>query len=338
MTLSQYSKVFLPAIEKALQDSIAGFFPDKRYENLRHMMAYHLGWEGDGRGLAAQGKRIRPQVVLLCCEAAGGKWQNALPAAAAVELIHNFSLIHDDIEDRSDLRHGRKTIWAKWGDAQAVNTGDAMFTLANLTLLGLNNSLPAEKVLAAGDLLQQTCFELTQGQFLDISSEGEDLIPIDDYWPMIGGKTAALLAGSAKLGAMVGGASEAQLQAFHRFGYSLGLAFQAQDDALGIWGNAALLGKSIQSDLIDGKKTLPVVFALQKNGLFAKRWLAGPITVDEIAQLAEQLRSEGAEEFTLSQVDRLTGEALGALYEAVYDSDTRKVLEELATKLLQRTY
>ena len=301
------------------------------------MMAYHLGWEGDGSGPIAQGKRIRPQVVLLCCEAAGGKWRNALPAAAAIELIHNFSLIHDDIEDHSDLRRGRMTVRAKWGDAQAVNTGDAMFTLANLTLLGLNNTQPAETVLAAMELLQQICFELTQGQFLDISYEGEKSIPISDYWPMIGGKTAALIAGSAQMGALVGGASEVQQQAFYRFGYSLGLAFQAQDDALGIWGDASLLGKSTKSDLVDGKKTLPVVYALEKNGPFAKRWLTGPIMMEEIAQMAEQLRLEGAEEFTLSEVDRLTGDALNALQDAAYDSDARKALEELATNLLQRT-
>ncbi len=338
MTFSQYSEVFLPAIEKILQDLVAGYFQDKRYENLRHMMAYHLGWEGDSNGQVAQGKRIRPQVVLLCCETAGGKWQNALPAAAAIELIHNFSLIHDDIEDRSDLRHGRKTIWAKWGDAQAVNTGDAMFTLANLALLELRKSLPAEKALSAVQLQQQICHELTRGQFLDISYENEKMISVEDYWPMIGGKTAALLAGSAQIGALVGGATDEQLQAFYRFGYSLGLAFQAQDDALGIWGNEALLGKSTNNDLVTGKKTLPVVYALERNGPFAQRWIAGTITAAEIPPLAQQLRSEGAEEYVNLEVDRLTGEALKALQEATYDSDARKALEELAMKLLRRVY
>ncbi|HWQ05247.1 MAG TPA: polyprenyl synthetase family protein [Longilinea sp.] len=338
MTLSQYSKEILPAIEKALQDSVAGFFLDKRYENLRRMMAYHLGWEGAGSGLTAQGKRIRPQVVLLCCEAAGGKWQNALPAAAAIELIHNFSLIHDDIEDHSDLRHGRMTIWAKWGEAQAVNTGDAMFTLANLTLMDLKNTLPADKVLAAMELLQRTCFDLTRGQFLDISYEGKKSIQLRDYWPMIGGKTAALLASSAQLGALIGEANEAQQKAFYHFGYSLGLAFQAQDDVLGIWGDDAFLGKSTKSDLVNGKKTLPVLYALNNNGPFAKRWWSGPLKSGEIASLAEQLRLEGAKEYCLAQVDRLTGEALSALNDAIHESEARKTLYELAMNLLQRTY
>jgi geranylgeranyl diphosphate synthase type I len=336
MTLADYSQKYLPAIDQALKYSINSYFQDKRYHTLRNMMAYHLGWEGDASETAAQGKRIRPQVVLLCCEAVGGNWQNALPAAAAIELIHNFSLIHDDIEDRSDLRHGRKTIWAKWGDAQAVNTGDAMFTLANLALLNLKDSLPEEIVVSAVELLQQTCFELTRGQFLDISYENEKNILLDDYWPMIGGKTAALLAGSAQMGSLIGGARGERLQAVYRFGYSLGLAFQAQDDALGIWGNEALLGKSTNNDLVTGKKTLPVVYALERNGPFAKRWLAGPITLAEIPLLAQQLRVEGAEEYTISEVGRLTGEALSALREVVYDSDARKALEELAMNLLQR--
>lgn len=338
MSLGDFSAQFLPAVERSLQDSIDCYFNEARYANLRSMMAYHLGWEGEGSGPAAQGKRIRPQIVLLCSAAVGGRWQEALPAAVAVELIHNFSLIHDDIEDRSALRHGRATVWAKWGEAQAVNTGDAMFTLAHLALARLEKSLPAEKTLAAMKLLQEVCFELTRGQFLDISYENERSLPLEDYWPMVAGKTAALLAGCARLGALAGGADERRQAAFYRFGHALGLAFQALDDALGIWGDAALLGKSTHSDLINGKKTLPVVYALARKDSFAKRWLAGPIGVEEVAWLAGQLRAEGAEEYTLQQADRLTGEALEALREAALEPDAGLALEELTQKLLHRTY
>lgn len=338
MALKDYSTLFLPAIEKQLHDALDSLFPETRYANLRGMMAYHLGWEGEGAGPAAQGKRIRPQLVLLCCAAAGADWHTALPAAAAVELIHNFSLIHDDIEDRGELRHGRKTIWAKWGEAQAVNTGDSMFTLAFLALNELKKNMPAERVLSAVNLIQRVCLELTEGQFLDISYETDRTIPEEDYWAMVGGKTAALLAGCAQIGALIAGAGEDQQQAFYQFGYSLGLAFQAQDDALGIWGDAALLGKSTDSDLVNGKKTLPVVYALSKNGAFARRWLSGPISGDEIAQIAALLRDEGAEEFTLAQVDRLTAKALHALDNAIVDPSAGQALKEMAQKLLQRTY
>lgn len=338
MALKEFSALFLPAIEKQLRDTFDNHFREQRYANLRGMMAYHLGWEGEGAGPAAQGKRIRPQLVLLCCAAAGGDWREALPVAASVELIHNFSLIHDDIEDRGELRHGRKTIWARWGEAQAVNTGDSMFTLAFLAMNDLKRNIPVEQVLSAVTLIQRVCLELTEGQFLDISYEADRSIPEGDYWAMVGGKTAALLAGCAQIGALVAGANAYQQQAFYQFGYSLGLAFQAQDDALGIWGDAALLGKSTDSDLVNGKKTLPVVFALSKNGRFAKRWLSGPISANEIAQIAAILRDEGAEEYTLAQVDRLTNEALQNLDKVIVDSSAGQALKEMAQKLLQRTY
>ncbi len=338
MAYKEFSAQFLPAVETALHEMVDRYFQEDRYSSLRQMMAYHLGWEGEGSGVKAQGKRIRPQITLLCCAASGGNWRDALPAAAGVELIHNFSLIHDDIEDRSEVRHGRKTVWAKWGEAQAINTGDAMFTLAHLALIDLEKTLPAERTLAAEKLLQETCLDLTQGQFLDISFETARSIPVEDYWPMVAGKTASLLAGSAQLGSLVGGADPNRQQAFYRFGHSIGLAFQAQDDALGIWGDAALLGKSTDSDLVTGKKTLPVVYGLVKNNAFAKRWLAGPITIEEVPQLAEELRDEGAKEFTLAQADRLTSEALQALHEAIIEPTAGLALEELALNLLKRTH
>jgi len=338
MTLQEYSDQFLPAIEKALRTSVFESLSAPRFGGLREMMAYHLGWEGEGSGPRAQGKRIRPQLLLLCSAAAGGDWRDALQAAAAVELIHNFSLIHDDIEDRSKTRHGRPTVWAKWGEAQAVNTGDAMFTLAFQTLARLSSTLPADQVLSAVSLLQDVCFELTQGQFLDISYEIGRAIPLADYWAMVGGKTAALLAGSAQIGGLVGGADVARQQAFYQFGHSLGLAFQAQDDALGIWGDAALLGKSTESDLMSGKKTLPVVYGIEKGGDFARRWLAGPIRQDEIAPLAEQLRREGAEDYTLAEAERWTQVALQALEQAAVQRTAGAALEELAQRLLRRGY
>ncbi len=137
MTLNKLIDIYHPAIENSLQKAV-GSIDEPNLSELNHMMAYHLGWEGEGSGTIATGKRIRPILVLLTAQAAGGNWLYALPGAAAVELIHNFSLIHDDIEDNSPLRRGRPTLWAKWGIPQSINTGDAMFTLAHLTLLQLN--------------------------------------------------------------------------------------------------------------------------------------------------------------------------------------------------------
>ena len=176
-----------------------------------------------------------------------------LPAAAAVELVHNFSLVHDDIEDNSDKRRGRTTVWKKWGMPQGINAGDGLFVLSNLALTDLEAGYPAQTILRAAKILHATCLDLTRGQFLDISYEDRADLTVEDYWPMVSGKTAALLSACCQIGALLGGADEARQEAYRAFGYYLGLAFQVQDDILGIWGNEALTGKSAASDLVEGR-------------------------------------------------------------------------------------
>jgi geranylgeranyl diphosphate synthase type I len=325
----------LPVIEKELKsavDRVGG----PGFESLHAMMAYHLGWEGEGAGPGASGKRIRPMLVLLTAAAAGGKWEAALPAAAAIELIHNFSLIHDDIEDNSPLRRGRPTLWKLWGTAQAINTGDAMFSLAHLTLLDLEETASPAVALGAARILQETCLSLTQGQHLDFAYESRDDLAETDYWPMINGKTAALLCACADLGALVAGTDQAKRQAYRQFGRSLGLAFQVQDDLLGIWGNTGKTGKSTESDMVAGKKSLPVLYGLGKKGSFAERWRQGPITPNEVTGLARQLEVEGARAYAREAASRLTAEALQALQEALPEGEAGQALVELAEMLLKR--
>ncbi|MBE0695408.1 MAG: polyprenyl synthetase family protein, partial [Anaerolineaceae bacterium] len=182
MNLQEYTRLMRPAIEDALQWMIHQSIPTA-YPELRAMLDYHMGWEGEGAGPEAQGKRIRPLLVLLSAEAAGGNWQDALPAAVAVELLHNFSLVHDDIQDNSSLRRSRPTVWVNWGIAQAINAGDVLFTLAFLSLQDLARTLPAQQVLLASRILQQTCLRLTEGQYLDMSYESKTGLPMDAYWP-----------------------------------------------------------------------------------------------------------------------------------------------------------
>ncbi len=253
------------------------------------MLAYHLGWEGEKAGPEAQGKRIRPTLVLLCAAAAGGEWTRALPAASAVELIHNFSLLHDDIQDQSQLRRGRPAVWTKWGTAQAINAGDTLYTLAFMSLSRLAETTSPSVALQAQNILQAACLKLTQGQYLDLSYETRKNLSLPDYWPMVEGKTAALLAACAELGSLAGGADETAQSAFQTFGFYLGLAFQVLDDYLGLWGDAALTGKSTESDLVAGKKTLPVLYGLNQNGEFAQRWAAGPIPPEQAAVVAALL-------------------------------------------------
>jgi geranylgeranyl diphosphate synthase type I len=305
-------------------------------EEMHYMLAYHMGWEGQGAGPEARGKRIRPLLVLLCSAAAGGEWQRALPAAAAVELVHNFSLVHDDIQDRSPLRRGRATLWTQWGVAQAINAGDTLFTLGQMALLRLGETVSPEIALRSADLLQQTCLALTQGQYLDLSYEARGDLSLEAYWPMVSGKTAALLSACTQLGALAARASDSVCQAYGRFGRLLGLAFQALDDLLGIWGNAALTGKSTESDLLAGKKSLPVLYGLSLGGPFARRWAQGPVDATEVPALAAQLEAEGGRAYTQEQANKLTDLALAALEDAAPQGEAGDALEGLARKLLQR--
>lgn len=336
MTLKQAMEIMLPAIEEELKQVVQRTTSD-RYPRLREMLTYHMGWEGEGAGAEAQGKRIRPLLVLLSARASGADWHTALPAAAAVELLHNFSLIHDDIQDQSPLRRNRPTLWVKWGVAQAINAGDVMFTQAFFSMQELLRAgVPVESVLEAERALQQTCLSLTEGQFLDLSYETQDDLSLEDYWPMIGGKTSALLACCAELGALVGGAPAQRREHLRAFGYALGLAFQVLDDWLGIWGDAALTGKSTDSDLVSGKKSLPVLYALGQRGAFARRWAAGPVSATEVGEVVGLLNASGAQQFTLAEAERITAQALDSLALAVPDESARAPLQELTGMLLKR--
>ncbi len=282
------------------------------------------------------GKRIRPLLVLLTCSSAGGDWSQALPGATAVELVHNFSLIHDDIEDHSTLRRGRSTVWNKWGISQAINAGDAMFALAHLEAIRLSRTVSESIGLKAVEILQSTCLHLTHGQYLDLAYESRDDLTIDDYWPMVEGKTAALMAASTELGALAAFSSDSLSSIYRKFGWLLGLAFQVQDDLLGIWGNSSLTGKSSQSDLVTGKMTLPVVYGLSKNGNFAKRWKLGPIQAEEVMDVIMLLENDGGKDYTQSQASKLLNAALIELENAQPSGIDAEALKNLAISLVDR--
>jgi len=332
MVFEQVVREMRAAVEGELKETIDLIYEDQ-YADLRSMLAYHLGWEGEGSGVEAQGKRIRPLLTLLSASALGADWKRALPAAAGAELLHNFSLIHDDIQDQSTARRGRPTVWVKWGVPQAINAGDLMFTLAYQALLKLQ---PDKVALQATQILSQICVCLTEGQYLDLAYEARNDLPLESYWLMIAGKTAALLSACCELGALAAGVDLHQRQTMRDFGFTLGMAFQVQDDWLGIWGDAALTGKSVESDLSSGKKTLPVVYALGLNGAFASRWHSGPKTPQEVSGLVALLEEEGAGEYTQMKADQLTEEALRALADAGCSKEGEKNLKDLTGTLLRR--
>ena len=323
---------YLSAIEDELHRAL-GSGP----ETLRAyyaMMEYHLGW-ADGAG---GGKRIRPLLCLLSCAACGAEWQRALPMAAAIELLHNFSLLHDDIQDNSPLRRGRPTVWMKWGVAQAINAGDAMFTLAHLAPHALTQrGVPAQVALRALEIFDTTCLRLTQGQYLDMDFEKRERVTVAEYEQMIEGKTAALIAASAGLGALIAGADETRRAAFEQYGRALGLAFQIYDDWLGIWGDPAVTGKSAASDLEKRKKSLPVVYGLERSATFAHAY-AQPHTADEsVAELARALDELGAQTHTLEQARAFTEEAFRHLEAAQPAGEAGEALKKLTEELLHRS-
>ncbi len=325
----------LSGIESELQRQVSRL-DAPHFQAFHEMLTYHMGWTGEGAGPEARGKRIRPLLVLLSAAGAGGDSQTALPAAAAVELVHNFSLVHDDIQDNSDKRRGRPTVWKKWGAPMAINVGDALYTLAHLAVMDLGASYPAEVVARAAKILHETCLDLTRGQYLDMSYENRNDLGVEEYWPMVGGKTAALLACCCSLGALLGGADEPTQETYRSFGHYLGLAFQVQDDILGIWGDEALTGKSAASDLIAGKKSLPVLVGLSKKGKFATRWAQGPIQPEEVEEIAKVLASEGGYEYTHEAAKQMTDLALANLREADPQGEAGVALGSLAEKLLKR--
>lgn len=328
-------KPLLSSVELELQRQVSRL-DQPRTKPFHEMLTYHMGWTGEGAGPEATGKRIRPLMVLLTAASCGGDWQKALPAAAAVELVHNFSLVHDDIQDNSPKRRGRDTAWVKWGAPMAINVGDALFVLSNQAIIDLKEYYSAETVVKAAEILHNTCLDLTRGQFLDMSYEKRTDLSTDDYWPMIAGKTAALLSACCHIGAVLGGADEEKQDAYRSFGQYLGLAFQVQDDILGIWGNEAVTGKSAASDLVEGKNSLPVLAGLSANKKFAERWRKGPVHAYEVEEMAKLLAAEGGYEAAHEASKQMTDLALLNLQEADPQGEAGDALYGLAEKLLKR--
>lgn len=335
MNLKQHIETMLPEIEKELQGQVSRL-NEKRTLPFHEMLTYHMGWTGEGSGKEAAGKRIRPLMVLLSAASCGAEYHSALPAAAAVELMHNFSLVHDDVQDNSDKRRGRLTVWKKWGIPMAINAGDALFVISNQAMMDLVKTHPAPTVLRAASILHDTCLDLTRGQFLDMSYETRTDLTLEDYFPMIGGKTSALLSACTHIGALLGGANEIEQEAYRQFGYHLGLAFQIQDDILGVWGDETLTGKSAASDLVEGKNSLPILYGLGRQGQFAERWKQGPIILDEVKAVAEQLEKEGAKTYAEEAASRETQKALEHLRTANPHGAAGEAILELANVLLNR--
>ncbi|GAC1335684.1 MAG: hypothetical protein NVSMB22_28280 [Chloroflexota bacterium] len=228
------------------------------------MMEYHLGFRDQmlARVHTGGGKRFRPALCLLACEAVDGAWTDALRLAAAIELLHNFSLIHDDIEDGDSMRHHRPTVWRVWGEPQGINVGDGMFALASR--LAVTSTREPALSLAISTAFHDTALALTEGQFMDMSFESRMDVSSEEYMHMISLKTAALVSFSLWSGATLGDAESLAGRHLREYGRHLGLAFQIHDDFMGVWGQPEQTGKEVAQDLRKRKKTLPVLLALER--------------------------------------------------------------------------
>ncbi len=280
------------------------------------MIRYHLGLDGSG---APAGKRIRPLLGLLAYASIAGDHARALPGAAAVELGHNFSLVHDDIEDGDRERRHRPTVWALHGVPQAINTGDMLFSLSRMALHRLTDlGFSDAKVLRLMRLYDQTCVALCEGQYIDIAtSDADDGMTVDLYFDMIGRKTAALIAAAIEAGALLATDDDEVVARYRAFGWALGLAFQLNDDLLGIWGQERATGKE-PTDVARRKKTLPVIYALEhaapgdRERLRTLYALAAP-TPDDVREIVTILERAGAHEYTRAEARRHRDEALAEL-------------------------
>jgi geranylgeranyl diphosphate synthase type I len=246
----------LGSLETALERAVARFDGGSA---TGAQIRYHFGF-GEDEGATRRGKRLRSRLVFEVAEEEGAGAKEALAAACAVEIIHEFSLIHDDIEDGDRMRRGRETLWARFGAAHGINAGDALCSVAYLTLLDESPALPEQK-LAMNRVLLAAHLAMCNGQGQDIAFEREPRVTMEDYRAMIGGKTAALFGAACELGALAAGTDAQRSGAYARLGEAYGIAFQIEDDILGTWGDSAATGKPC-GDLAKRKWTFPVVWAL----------------------------------------------------------------------------
>jgi geranylgeranyl diphosphate synthase type I len=298
---------------------------------MRLVAGYHFGW-WDEHGRAAGtvgGKSLRPTLALLAAEAVGGEVTAAVPAAVAVELVHDFSLLHDDVMDGDVTRRHRPTAWRVFGRNAAILGGDALLTLAFDVLATCGHPDAQDGMRLVSTAVQA----LVDGQSLDVEFEDRDDVGLGECVEMARRKTAALIGCASAVGALFGGGRPGQVEHMHDFGTELGLAFQLVDDLLGIWGDPAVTGKPVHSDLHNRKKSLPVVRALT-SGTAAGRELHAlyhgdqPLTAAEVVRAAELIDQAGGRAWSQAQADDRLARAIQCLRSV--DPDARAAAELVA--------
>lgn len=313
---------------------------------VRGVISYHLGWVDEHFEPAhfEKGKSLRPTLCLLVFEALTGRHKDALPAAACIEMIHNFTLIHDDIEDGDLERRGRPTAWTIWGKPLAINVGDFLYTLAFKCLYQLDTTkFTPETIFAVQRVINDACLSLTIGQDLDLRFEQTHDVTTEMYIDMVSKKTGALLEASILSGAMLGTSDYDTIKHYYEFAGKIGVAFQVQDDILGIWGDSAVTGKSADNDLRRKKKTLPVIFMLthlagprqdELQRLYAN---PEPLSDEQIEMVRGCLDIVKAHDYTQQVANRYIEGAFAALSNVTISNQPQSELETVAKFLVNRS-
>lgn len=338
-TLTKFFSSSLKLVEKDMEAVLSQFeLP------LYDFMRYHLGWKDEkGNPLSEDerrkfgGKRIRPLMLLAICRLLGGSIKHSLPAASAVEFLHNFSLIHDDIEDGDEVRRFRPTVWKIWGIPQAINLGSSMQALVNLSALRLKAHFDSEIVNRVLEELTVAIIRMTEGQYLDLAMQEIGETTVSDYLDMVRRKTGALFERACRISAILAGKKEEIVERAGKFGMFFGLAFQIKDDYLGIWGEPEKIGKPAE-DIHKGKMSFPIVFALNKSrrknelaDILAKREKREEDIEKALAILAEI----GAKEYTREMCESYTDDAVFHLSQLKGRSEIKKELEEWVRESLR---
>ena len=312
------------------------------------LLRYHLGWV-DQQGTpmdtsVSQGKALRPTLCLFACEALASEYSRALPAAAALELIHNFSLIHDDIQDQDMERRHQPTVWHLWGIPKAIWSGNAMQCTGDLSLLDVARAnVPAVTAIRVSDILTESYLEMIQGQCMDLDFESRTDIKSEEYLYMIACKTGALIRSALQIGALLATEDPATVKAFTEFGNHLGQAFQVRDDYLGIWGDQATLGKATGNDIRRRKKSYPVVFALERASGQAMEDLLRiyrqeELEEDDVQRVMAVLDEVGSQEQAQRVTEAAAGRALAALKPVSLPQWAQTEAENLVDFLARREY
>ena len=306
----------------------------------------NLDWKREPYGLyepieytlAAGGKRVRPQLAMIASQLFGGKDEEVLPAALALEVFHNFTLLHDDVMDKADVRRGRPTVHIKWNENTAILSGDQMLIEAYKLLSGV----PADKLPKVLQLFNKMATEICEGQQYDVDFESQEHVTIEEYLKMIRLKTAVLLATALKMGSYIAGANTEQQDMLYEFGINIGLAFQIQDDILDVWGNPETFGKAVGGDISCNKKTFVYLEAMRRGGerLEGERleeWYSQVLedNTEKIAAVKEIFERLGVRAACEKVVEDYTQKALALLNQLPQNQATEQ-LRKLADKLNTR--